>query len=89
MKDYRDMPTVGYWSDMGGVEVKEIQYGIDDYALVVMNALSHNPTSHRLKIYYNSNGEAYIRVHGRRLKLSECMYVFQKVYHRKNNENYV
>lgn len=81
MKDYRDMPTVGYWSDMGGVEVKEIQYGIDDYALVVAGTMSSTPTSHRLKIYYNSQ-EPYIRLHGRRLKFSDCMFVFQKVYHK-------
>lgn len=81
MKDYRDMPTVGYWSDMGGVEVKEIQYGIDDYALVVAGTMSSTPTSHRLKIYYNSQ-EPYIRLHGRRLKFSDCMFVFQTVYHK-------
>ena len=81
MKDYRDMPTVGYWSDMGGVEVKEIQYGLDDYALVVAGTMSSSPTSHKLKIYYN-NTEPYIRLHGRRLKFSDCMFVFQKVYHK-------
>ena len=81
MKSYVDMPTVGYWSDMGGVELKEIQYGIDDYALVVAGTMSSTPTSHRLKIYYNSQ-EPYIRLHGRRLKFSDCMFVFQTVYHK-------
>lgn len=79
MKDYREMPTVGCWSDMGGVEVKEIEYGIEDYALVVAGTMSSSPTSHRLKIY-TTDSDMYIRLHGRRLKFSECMFVFQTVY---------
>lgn len=81
MKDYREMPTVGCWYDMGGVELKEIEYGFDDCAKVVAGTMSSTPTSHRLKIYYDSQ-EPYIRLHGRRLKFSECMFVFQSVYHK-------
>ena len=76
MKDYRDMPTVGYWSEMGLVEVKEIEYGIEDYVKVTTNT-----SSHRLKIYYDSR-EPYIKLHGRRLKFSDCMFVFQKIYYK-------
>lgn len=76
MKDYRDMPTVGYWSAYGGVEVKEIEYGIDDYALVTCGAMSGKPTSHRLKIY-TTESDMYINFHGRRLKFSECIWVFK------------
>ena len=78
MKNYLDMPTVGYWSDFGGVEVKEIVYDVEDYMKVTTSM-----SSHRLKIYYSNNGDAYIRLNGRRLKLSDCMYVFQIVYHKK------
>lgn len=81
MKDYRDMPTVGYWSAYGGVEVKEIEYGIEDYAKVVAGTMSCTPTSHRLKIYYDAK-EPYIKLHGRRFKFSECIFVFQTVYHK-------
>lgn len=76
MKDYRGMPTVGYWSEMGLVEVKEIEYGIDDYALVTCGAMSGKPTSHRLKIY-TTESDMYINFRGRRLKFSECIWVFK------------
>ena len=81
MKDYRDMPTVGYWSEMGLVEVKEIEYGVEDHVKVVAGTMTSTPTSHYLKVYYNSQ-EPYIKLHGRRLKFSDCIFVFQTVYHK-------
>lgn len=81
MKNYTEMPTVGYWSDMGGVELKELEYGIVDYAKVVAGTMSSAPTSHRVKIY-TTDSDIYINLHGRRLKFSDCMFVFQKVYYK-------
>lgn len=62
---------------MGGVEVKEIENG---YVLVVSGAMSSTPTSHRVKIYGNNYNEFYIRLNGKRLKLSECRWLFKTVY---------
>ena len=33
---YLNKNTIGYWSDQGGVEVKGIEYGINDYAIIVI-----------------------------------------------------
>ena len=81
MKNYEHMPTVGGWHEMGGVELKEIEYGLEDTVKVVAGTMTSQPTSHRLKIYYDSR-EPYIKLHGRRLKFSDCMFVFQKVYYK-------
>ena len=78
MKNYKDMPSVGYWPDLGGVEVKEIE---NSHVLVVAGAMSSAPTSHRLKIYGKNDYEnLYIILNGRRLKLSECKWLFKTVY---------
>ncbi|MBQ5659194.1 MAG: hypothetical protein IIV02_06705 [Peptococcaceae bacterium] len=82
MKDYTAMPTVGYWSDMDGVEVKEIENG---YVLVVAGHCASTPTSHRLKIYGDDYNEFYIRLNGKRLKLSECRWLFKIIYSKSNN----
>lgn len=33
-----DMPTIAYWSGLDGLEIKDIEYGINDYALCVSGA---------------------------------------------------
>ena len=43
-------PTVAYWSAFGGVEVKGIEYGIDDYVLCISGAWSSQPSAHKLKV---------------------------------------
>lgn len=65
------MPTIGYWSALGGLEVKEIEYGIDDYCLCVSGAWGGAKTAHRVKIY---DGNC-IKLHGYRFKFDECLRV--------------
>lgn len=69
-----DMPTVGYWSCLGGVEVKEIQYGIEDYIVYISNAWNGSRSYHRVKINYDGK-RFYITLHGQRLYLDECLRV--------------
>ena len=66
--------SVGYWSTLGGVELKDIEYGIDDYALVVSGAWIGKQKMHRLKIHYTVD-DGYIRVYGLRLHFSDCLRV--------------
>lgn len=71
-KDILKMETIAYYSGFNGLEVKGIEYGIDDYVLFVSGAWCGNPKPHRLKIYYTS-ASAYIKLHGYRVPLDECI----------------
>lgn len=71
-KSIYDRRTIGYWSEMGGVEVKGFEYGIEDYCLCVVGSFTGNWTAHRLKIHY-SGEDSYIVIRGRHLKFSECI----------------
>ena len=66
-----EMPTIGYWSALGGLEVKKIEYGINDYCLCVSGAWNGKKTTHRVKIY----DEGYIRLHGYKFEFSDCLRV--------------
>ena len=69
-QNYLNKNTIGYWCDWGGVEVKGIEYGINDYAIIVVNETS----VHRVKIYYGYKRD-YIRIRGRRLYFDDCLRV--------------
>ena len=49
---YLCMLTEGFTSHNGGIEIKKIEYGIDDYVIFVAGAMYGNPTVHRVKIHY-------------------------------------
>ena len=70
--------TIAYYSDMmwGYVEIKYIEYGIEDYVYCVSGAwgINTNKRYHKLKIYYTEKG-SYIRLHGYKIPLSECLRV--------------
>ena len=70
-KEYcENLPTVAYYSGMGGLEVKFIEYGTDDHVYLVAGAWNGKKSYHRLKIIY-SGKSAYIRLFGQRCPLSE------------------
>ena len=62
-----------------GIEVKGIEHGINDHALVVMCAYGCEPTAHKLRIYTTIAGKPYCRAkyHGRcfRFYFDECIRV--------------
>ena len=48
-----DVPTVAYTAVYGGgIEVKEILYGIEDYVVFVAGTWFGTPTVHKVKIHY-------------------------------------
>lgn len=63
--------AIGYWSVHGGVELLDINYDINDYAIIVLNAWSGKKSVHRVKIYYGNRD--YITIHGYRLYFDECI----------------
>ena len=66
-QNYLNKNTIGYWCDWMGIELKDIEYGINDYAIIVIQEKS----VHRVKIYYGER--EYIRIRGRRLYFDECL----------------
>ena len=68
--------TIGYYYGLGGVEIKHIEYGIEDYLYCVSGAWGSttNKRYHKLKIYYTEKG-GYIRLYGYRIPLDECIRV--------------
>lgn len=64
--------TVGYISACGGIEIKEIVYGIDDHVVFIADAWGPNKSAHKRKIYYNSNG-AYFIFNGQRFNFNEIV----------------
>ena len=63
-KEYcENRPTVAYYSGFGGLEVKFIEYGTDDYIYLVAGAWNGNKTYHKLKVHYGNKYD-YITLHG-------------------------
>ena len=68
--------TIAYYYGLGGVEIKHIEYGIDDYIYCISGVLC-SPSKHRyhkLKVYNTEKG-SYIRLHGYKIPLDECIRV--------------
>ena len=61
--------TIAYYSGFGGLEVKHIEYGINDYLYIVAGAWNGNRTYHKLKVHYGKCD--YILFHGHRCRLDE------------------
>ena len=68
--------TIAYYYGLGGVEIKHIEYGIEDYVYCISGVFGSpkNHRYHKLKIYYTPNGD-YIRLHGYKIPLNECLRV--------------
>ena len=61
--------AIAYYSGFGGLEVKHIEYGIEDYLYIVAGAWNGNRTYHKLKVHYGKCD--YILFHGHRCRLDE------------------
>lgn len=74
-KEIEAAKTVAYWSDMGGIEVKFIEYGIDDYLVCVANAWNGHKTYHKLRIHttHAKDSRTYVVLAGHKLYLDECV----------------
>ena len=65
--------SFAYYSGFGGLEFKKIEYGVDDYIYCVSGAWTSKKGYHKLKIYYDNNGDPYIKLHGYKILLSDCI----------------
>lgn len=74
-KEALTAPAVAYWSGLNGVEIKAIEYGIDDHIMCVSGAWSGKRKAHRLKVRYTKKGVGYMLLHGYRIRLDECIRV--------------
>lgn len=72
-KDIINMESIAYYSGFSGLEIKHIEYGIDDYIYCVSGVWNGKPRCHKLKVYYDKNGDDYIRLHGYKVLLNECI----------------
>lgn len=69
---YQNNATIAYYSGFGGLEVKHIEYGIDDYLHIVAGAWNGKRTYHKLKVYY-SDKDNYIRLNGSKYYLKDFL----------------
>lgn len=69
------MKTEGYWSAIGGVEVKEIKdEDCEQYVYCISNAWGGEKQAHRVKVQYSrKDSEPFVVVHGYRLYMRDCM----------------
>ncbi len=61
---------IAYYSGLGGLEVRHIECGINDYLYLIAGTWNGSPSYHRLKIYYEEE-QTYIKLHGCKCPLSE------------------
>ena len=68
--------SVAYYSGLKGLEIKGIEYGVNDYVYCVSGCWYGGKAArrfHRCKIYYPVTGSAFFRVHGYKIPLNECI----------------
>lgn len=67
-----EMPTIGYYSGLNGVEIKKISY--EEFEIYcVSNAWAGKRHAHKLKLKYDHKGDIYFNLYGHRIPLSECL----------------
>lgn len=67
--------SFAYYSGFGGLEFKKIEYGIEDYIYCVSGAWSSKKSYHKLKIQTDAKGNSYIKLHGYKIPMDECIRV--------------
>ena len=55
---YESRESIAYYSGLNGLEIKGIEYGINDYVYCVSGAWDGGKAFHRCKIQYTRNGGA-------------------------------
>lgn len=70
---YITVDTIAYHSSFAGIEIKGIEYGIEDHIIFVSGAWTGHKTVHRSKIYYTAAGRDYFIHKGVRIHLDECI----------------
>lgn len=72
--DILNMKSIAYYSGFTGLEIKAVEYGINDYLLCVSGAwgAKSKQKPHKLKICYDNNG-GFVRLHGYKVPMNECI----------------
>lgn len=65
-------PAVAYYSGYSGIEIKAIEYGIEDYIVFVAGAWCSEKSAHKSKVYYNGEND-YFKYRGARIPLCDCI----------------
>lgn len=65
--------SIAYASCLGGFEIKRIAHGIYDYIWGVSGAWCSQKSYHCVRIMTTVKGREYIRIHGYRIYLDECI----------------
>lgn len=66
-------PATAYYSGFSGLEIHGIEYGINDYLYCVSGTWGGGKAYHKLKINYDRHGGAFVRLHGHKVPLNECI----------------
>lgn len=64
--------SFAYYSGFNGLELKHIEYGVNDYIYCVSGAWGGEKSYHKLKLYYEA-GNSYIKLNGYKIPMSECI----------------
>lgn len=67
---YKDMPAKAVYNDLGGLEIKEIEHGTEDYVIYWQ---VYGNKMHKSKIYYDNR--PYFRFGTFHIYLDECIRV--------------
>lgn len=65
--------SIAYYSGLNRLEIKGIEYGVNDFVYCVSGAWGGGKAFHRCKIYYPITGSAFFRVHGYKIPFDECI----------------
>lgn len=76
MEKYKDKKPIAVYpmSNWGGIEILDIEYGIDDYVICRFNFGEPEDKLHRVKVTYGARSTT-IYVDGTRIRLGDCMRV--------------
>lgn len=61
--------TTAVCDEACGIELKMVEYGIEDYLYVVAGTMSSKPSYHKLKVYYEGTHGPYIKLYGQKIYL--------------------
>ena len=70
---YLNKACCAYYSGFGGIEIKDIIYGIDDKVVFVANAWAGKKSVHSRVIRCNAAGNIYFSFANTRIMLDECI----------------
>lgn len=68
--------SVAYYSGLNGLEIKGIEYGVNDFVYCVSGCWYGGKAArrfHRCKIYYPITASAFFRVDGYKIPFDECI----------------